>query len=341
MLTFKWLGLQLFADGAGDGAGAGGDGANTGVTADAAGQQMLQDMGVPEHLAKKRAKAFTQRMQRNGTPLQTAPKQEEQQAAAAQTPEQTNDVPKRMTWDEIMADEEYKARYNESVSKTVQARLKNERGARETLDKLAPTIEALCSKHGLDPKNPDYEALAKAVGDDDPAIDELAVKLGTSRETARSLLDNRRENERLKADKERRRQEEAQAERSRIEAEHYRKLVEQGEALKKVFPSFDLQKELQNDAFCRMTAPGRGFVSVEDAYCLIHRKEIQAAEAEVVAKRTAEQMANAIRSNGMRPDENGTTGQAPTTSVVDPRRMTPQERADIRRRIKAGEKISF
>lgn len=343
MLSTKWLNLQLFADASGDGAGDSG-GESSGVTADAAGQQMLRDLGVPEDRIAKRAKSFTQRAQRNGTLKQNAPAQEEQQAAAAETnPTQTeqtevqDNAPKRMSWKEIMQDEEY----NGEMQKLIRARLKKEQGAQETLDKLAPALEALYSKHGLDPKNPDYDALVKAVSEDDPAIEKFALEMGTSRETAKKFVDNQRENERLKAADERRRQDAANEAKRQFEAAHYSKLAAQAEELKKIFPSFDLDAELEKDkTFRLMTSPGIG-ISVENAYRSLHNKEIEAAAAEVTARKTAEQLANSIRSNGMRPDENGTTGQAPTASVVDPRNLTPRERADIRRRVRAGEKISF
>lgn len=336
MRYFKWLNLQLFADGAGA-AGDGGDGAATGVTADAAGQQMLRDMGVPEDRIAKRAKAFTQRMQRNGTPVQNAPKAEQQAAAAKDAPkEEPKQDAKRLTWEELMADPEY----NGEMQKVVQARLKKERAAQERLDKLAPAIEALCGKHGLDPNNPDIDALVKAVTDDESLYDNLAMELGVSNATAKRFAQQETENKRLKAAEERRAQEVADAEKTRKNAEHYRVLSKQAEELKKVFPSFDLATELKNERFLWWTSPDVG-MSVEQAYKAIHAKEIEAAAAQVTAQLTAEKMANAIRSNGARPQELGTSAVAPSTVTRDPRQLTREERADIRRRVRAGEKIVF
>ena len=337
MRFFKWLNLQLFADGAGA-AGDGGDGAATGVTADAAGQQMLRDLGVPEDRIAKRAKAFTKRMQKSGTLLQNAPNGEPQVAAAKDNApkEDPKQDGKRLTWEELMADPEY----NGEMQKVVQARLKKERAAQERLDKLAPAIEALCGKHGLDPNNPDIDALVKAVTDDESLYDNLALELGTSKATAKRFAQQEAENKRLKAAEDLRAQEAANEARNRMEAEHYRELVRQGEELKKIFPSFDLDTELKNSAFLRMTSPGLG-ISVEQAYHALHHKEISAAAAKVTAQMTAEKMANAIRSNGARPQENGTSAAAPSTATFDPRKMTRAEREDIRRRVRAGEKVTF
>ena len=51
--------------------------------------------------------------------------------------------------------------------------------------------------------------------------------------------------------------------------EHFRSLAEQEAELKKTVPDFDLQKELQNPTFLRMTAPGSG-LRVADVYFALH-----------------------------------------------------------------------
>jgi len=51
---------------------------------------------------------------------------------------------------------------------------------------------------------------------------------------------------------------------------HIEGLRQEGEELKKTFPNFDLQNELQNPVFRRMTAPGSG-LTVADAYYAVHR----------------------------------------------------------------------
>lgn len=340
MRTIKWLGLQLFADGASAGAaGNGGDGAATGVSADDAGRQVLRDLGVPEDRINKRAKSFAKRMQRNGTPMQTASHvAEEEQAAAAEKPEQTAEEPakeqKRLTWDEIMADPEY----NGEMQKVVQARLKTARAAQENLDKLSPVIEALCEKHGIDPKHPDYDALSNALKKDDPRIEKTAIQLGVSRETAERLVTSEDDAKRLREVNERREKEAAQENLNRMQAEHYQKLKRQEADLKKIYPAFDLDTELKNKDFLRLTAPG-SILNLEQAYHALHYKEINAAAAQVTAQMTAEKMAASIRSNGARPQENGTSAAAPSAAKFDPRMMTRQERDDIRRRVKAGERV--
>jgi hypothetical protein len=91
-----------------------------------------------------------------------------------------------------------------------------------------------------------------------------------------------------------------------------------------------------------MTSPGVG-LSVADAYYAVHRNEIQAASMQVAAKKTAEKLSNAIAANSGRPQENGTSSQAPSVSTFDYRKMSKAQREDLKRRIRdaaaRGEKL--
>ena len=118
---------------------------------------------------------------------------------------------------------------------------------------------------------------------------------------------------------------------------HIQGLEQQGEALRQVFPGFDLRRELRDPLFARLTAPDVG-LSVEDAYYTVHRQQLQAAAMELTAQRTAQRITSAIRS-GMRPVENGISGQAPSVTACDYRSMSPEQRKELKARIRAGEKI--
>jgi DNA-binding transcriptional MerR regulator len=188
-----------------------------------------------------------------------------------------------MSWDEIMKDPEY----NKQMQAVVQSRLKSAKGAEEALGKMAPAIEVMARKYGLDAKNMDYDALAKAINDDDAYYEDKALEMGVSVETAKRVDQMERNTERQKAQEQRTLQEQALQ-------QHFISLERQGEELKKVFPNFDLRKELQNPAFARMTAPGKGIMSVEDAYRAVHRQEIDSAASQIIAQKTAEKISNAI-----------------------------------------------
>ena len=338
MTNIKKLNLQLFAEGAGASGEGGGEGAPSGDNATAAAEQRLRELGVPEAKIRKSASKVASKMPtQTAQTAEVAPKEEANvESAATQekpTTEDTKDsAPKRMSWDEIMKDPEY----NKEMQAVVRSRLKSERSAEEALGKMAPAIEVMARKYGLDAKNMDYEALAKAINDDDAYYEDKALEMGVSVETAKKVDQMERDTERQKAQEQRTLQEQ-------MISQHFAKLEQQGEALKKVFPNFDLRKELQNPAFARMTAPGKGIMSVEDAYRAVHRAEIDAAASQVIVQKTTEKISNAIASGSRRPDESGASSQAPSVSTFDYRNASREQREALKQRIRQaaarGEKL--
>ena len=334
MENTKWLNLQLFGgEGAGaSGAGEGGGEATTGDNATAAAEQRLRELGVPEDKIRKRASKVASKMPQAKAEPVAQEVTEEQTAPAEENPtEEKTETPARMSWDEIMKDPEY----NKQMQAVVQSRLKTAKGAEENLSKLAPALEVLARKYDLDPTKMDYDTLAKKISDDDDYYQDKALEMGVSVETAKKLDQMERNNEREKAQQERTLQEQ------KIQ-QHIVKLEQQGEALKKVFPNFDLRTELQNPAFARMTSPNVG-ISVEDAYYAVHRNEIQAAAMQVTAQKTAEKISNAIQAGSRRPDESGASSQAPSVNTFNYRNASRDQREALKQRIRAaaarGEKL--
>lgn len=354
MLNEKWLNLQLFADGAGGSASAGagsgtatGEGGNTATTGDnatAAAEQKLRELGVPESKIRKRASKVASRLAAQNaqtthpvvskvTSEPITEEAKEQSAPAKSTPPEETKTPAttRMSWDEIMADPEY----NKQMQSTVQARLKGAKGAEETLAKLTPALELLARKHNLDPANMDYDALAKAIGDDNSYYEEKAIEMGVPVETAKKIDQQERKEAREKIQMEKTLQQQKFH-------DHIQRLEKQGEDMKKIFPSFDLKTELKNPTFLRLTSPGVG-LSVEDAYHAVHRKEIQSAAMKVVAEKTAQKISNDIQSGRRRPDEAGTSSQAPSETTFNYRTASKEQREALKQRIRAaaarGEKL--
>ena len=325
MQNIKWLNLQLFAgEGAGDG---GGEAAATGENAVDPGQQRLLELGVPADKLRKRASKAAVKLPAGAVksaPSQPEAQQVQEQAAAAENPaEEKTNTATRMSWDEIMADPEY----NKEMQSVVQSRLRSAKGAEEALGKLIPALELLARQEGLDPENLDYEALAKAISNNRSFYEDKALEMGVSVETAMQIDQQERETARQKREQER------TIEQQKIER-HFNSLQQQGEAMKQVFPNFDLMKELQNPAFARMTAPNVG-ISVEDAYYAVHRNEIQFSSMQVAAQKTAEKISNSIQAGNRRPNENGTSGQAPSVTTFDYRNASPEQRAAIKALIRS------
>ena len=336
------LNLQLFG---GEGAGAsgtgegGGEGATTGENATAAAEQRLRELGVPEDRIRKRASKVASKMPLPVAETKVAESKEDTNVETASTNTDTptedakdnNVSTNRMSWDEIMKDPEY----NKEMQAIIRSRLKSEKSAEEALGKVTPTLELLARKYNLDPANIDYEALNKAVSDDDSYYEEKALEMGVSVETAKKVDQMERNTERQKAQEQRTLQEQ------KIQ-QHFVRLEQQSEAMKKVFPNFDLRTELKNPAFARMTSPNVG-ISVEDAYYAVHRNEIQTAAMQVTAQKTAEKISNAIASGSRRPNESGASSQAPSVSTFDYAKASREQREafkkDLRVRLARGEKV--
>ena len=347
MAKTKWFWLQLFAGEGGGAAGNGGAGASGGeggeggavsgvIDGVAAEHQRLLELGVPEEKLRNRAKRASAKLPDGA--VRTAPKEkaqpQEQVATATEDPTEEKaetNAPARMSWEEIMADPEY----NKQMQSVVQSRLKSAKGAEETLAKMAPALELLARKHGQDPANVDYDALAKAISDDDAYYEDKALEMGVTVETAKRIDQQERDHARQQ------KQEAMNLEQQRLQ-NHFLKLEQQGEALKKVFPNFDLRTELQNPKFAQMTSPN-SLMSLEDAYYAVHRKEIEAARSQVIAQKTAEKFSNAIQAGSRRPDENGTSGQAPSVTTFDYSKASKEQRESLKREIYAakarGEKL--
>ena len=313
MNKHTWLDLQLFAEGEG-----GGEGATTGVEAVDPGQQRLLELGVPADKIRKRASEAVAKMSKGNTQAQEQKPTEQIPTAEPTEEEPKADAPTRMSWDDIMKDPEY----NKQMQAVVQSRLRSAKGAEESLQKMAPAIEVLARKYGLDPANPDYEALSQKINDDESYYEDKAMEMGVSIDEARKLDQKERDTARQQ------RQEAINLEQKKFQ-DHIMNLERQAEEMKKVFPKFDLRTELRNPTFARMTSPSGG-VSVEDAYYAIHRKELQTATAQASAQATAKQISNAIQAGSRRPQENGTSGQAPSVTHFDYSKASPEQRKQFK-----------
>lgn len=355
--------LQLFADGGGTGnGGISGTGSTveTSVSDNSAdaGQttKRLIELGVPEDKIRRRANKYVARAD-NIAALQSAEQSKAEEKSTdnntgsrdtvdgnddgndtqATTAEKGNT--KRLTWDEIMADPEY----NEQMNATVRARLAagedrrnaDRKSAQALLDTIAPSVGILARKYGLDTDNMDYAALNKAICDDNAFYEDKALEMGVDVESAKMILQKEANDEAKRKSEERTLQEQKFR-------EHIAGLERQGEELKKIFPSFDLSKELSNPVFARMTSPNIG-ISLMDAYYAIHRNEIQAASMQATAQIAAQKISNSIQSNQKRPNEAGTTGQAPSVTTFNYKNASKEQREAFKQRIRdaaaRGEKI--
>ncbi len=319
------LNLQLFAEGGegGDG-GAADSGANDG-----------QGVAAPVNRRARRENPLA------GLKFGRQPEDAPTTQVAAETTEET--TPARRTFEELIAGE-YKDDYDKAVQNIVRKRIREEKAAQAKLDKQLPILQIMAERYGIDSTDPagiDIEALTKALEEDRALYEDEAYREGVPVEVLMRSKRLDRQQAAINAEKR------AAAEQQQMQQE-YLTLSNQAVALKSQFPDFDLDAELNNAAFGRLVLqPPRGVgMSLESAYYAIHHAEIMSAQQQQrmafahQAVQAANQMtANAIASGSRRPAENGASSAAPSMIRSDPRTLTKAERAELRRRVNAGEKI--
>ena len=302
------INLQLFAEGGGEGSGTGAEGAN-GVTA---GVPSLQTKGAKNPLADVKY----------GIQEETAPTAEVQTATTEAPPDRNAEFDKLIKGD-------YKDLYDAKVQDIVKRRLKN---TQETVDKynaLTPMLETLAKKYGVN--SSDVNALSKAIEDDDAFYEQEAIEKGVSVQQLKEIRKMERENAELKRqmDEERRHK---NADRL------YSAWMEQAERAKSVYPSFNLDVEMQNPQFVNLL---RSNVDVRTAYEVLHKDDIIRGAMQFTADTVGQKLANKIIAGGSRPAENGTNAQSATVVKSDVSQLSKEDRAEIIRRVARGEKIRF
>lgn len=137
----------------------------------------------------------------------------------------------------------------------------------------------------------------------------------------------RQENEKLRREKSVRQESARQA---------FSRLSEEEAALQAIYPAFQWRREIENPTFGRLVAAG---IDARTAYEVVHREEMLKNAMAYAARRAKEQTSRAIASGAMRVRENG--GRNVTVTRNDPRGLTSEELANIRKRVFDGEKIRF
>lgn len=310
------LNLQLFAEGAGasGGAGAGEGGTEasgaTGVSATAA---VSQTKGVKSNPLAN-IKYGTQ-------PEETSPVAE----VDTQTPTAED---RKAKFDELIKGE-YKDLFDARMQDTVQRRLKGQKDVVDKYTALAPTLEMLAKKYGVDAN--DVEALNKAIEEDDSYYADEAYEKGVTVEQLKKFRKMERENSEFKKQM-------AERERRDNANKQYAIWTEQEKETKAVYPGFDLKTELRNPKFLDLL---RSNIDVKTAFEVLHKDEIIPAAMQFTAKQVEQKITNNIIANGTRPSENGTSSQGATLTKSDVSQLTKADRDEINRRVLRGEKITF
>ena len=306
----KHLDLQLFADGAG--AGDGGTGAvgqgETGVAA------------LPQTKGAK------------NNPLADVKYGIQDDAQAAVVQEKVTDADGKTTvsvdrnadFDKLIKGE-YKDIYDARIQDTIQKRLKSTKETVEKYERLAPMLDMLSKKYGIDAN--DTDGLTKAIEDDDAYYEAESMETGIPVEQLKEMKRMERQNAELKEQLKQRNAREQMA-----------VWMNQAEQLKSIYPGFNFDAEIENKSFSQLLRAG---VDVRTAFEVVHKDEIMPAAMQYTAKTVEQKLTNKIIANGARPTENGMNSQSAAVVKSDVSQLSKADRQEIIRRVARGEKIRF
>ena len=291
---------------------------------------LLQLFGEEEGTSVDTGDSGTGDADTTATETPEAPAEGEQAAPA------TADQGGKESWDSLVKGK-YKKEYGNAVHNAVAKRLKNQQDLQGRLGAIDPIVQAMSQKYGIQ-ANPDgtvpIDKLQQAIDADNSLYEDEAYKRGISVDELKHIKSLERENAQLK-----------QAEQSTQNRMIIDDLQRQGEALKEMYPDFDLKTELDNADFGRLLSvlqKSGAADAVRTAYEVTHRDEIMSGGMAYAVQRTKEKVSKSIQSGLKRPAENGTTGQA-TSQIgeVDPSKLTSAQLKDYISRAERGEKITF
>lgn len=114
--------------------------------------------------------------------------------------------------------------------------------------------------------------------------------------------------------------------------------IRQAEKAQKTYPGLDLRREVKDPAFLGLLRAG---AEVGDAYFVRHREDILPALLHHTAKMVEQKLAGKIRTEGIRPGENGLRSQGTALTKTDVTKLSKADRDEIRRRVAKGERIRF
>lgn len=253
-------------------------------------------------------------------------------AAGAEAVGQAEQQEQKVSFAELMKDEEYKREYDKRVEGTVRRRM---RAADAKLAKMDPMFDVLAKKYGIgrgDDGKLDMNALQAAIMGDDALLEEKAAEEGLTPEGMRRVMRADQIERSMRA------QQEEQENMRRFEA-----IQAEANAVKAVYPEFDLETEIGNEQFGSLlvSLQKAGVASpLRTAYEVAHRQEIMERAVNYTAAKARQDVAASVQSNLSRPREMGSTPAA-AQSKFDPSKMTKKEYEAIKAQVSRKGSVSL
>lgn len=325
---YTFLNLHLFeGEGAGSGAAASGSAAGSPTAPAAQGKAERNPLANVQY--GKQAQA---------TPEPAEPAAQNNAPADKTNNPATTDVEQQRKAEfERLIKGEYKDLFDERTQKIINTRFKENKALEEQANRakaLDPVLDLLSSKYGVD--SADVENLVKAIQEDNSYYEDEAAEKGLTVEQLKHIKKIERENAEFKRAVE---EQKRRADADKIYAEWQ----QQSEECQRTYANFNLQAECANEEtgkrFLNLLKSG---VDVKTAYEVVHKDELIGGAMQYTAQTIQQKTVNDIRARGMRPTENGASGNsAAVITKTDPKTFTKKDRAEIVRRVRLGERIEL
>ena len=332
MNLYAYINPQLFADEGAAAAPAGG-GAETGTAAESGTE--VQTVNVGDTLSDgsqvqdpQVAAAMNKRLKQHpelreaffGQRAQTQQEPEmPQQAQAEPTPEEWAEAKKR-----------FARFYGEDVGNAVKDRFKNHDDLQAKLDAMQPMLNVLKKKTGAESD----EELQNLIMDDDSLYEDEAEEMGMPVEQYKKFKKLQDEHDQIVAREQQRQEQE-------MLRQHVAGIRQQAEELQKAFPNFNLEAEMQNPEFIKLTQPGG--ISVKQAYMALHGDELIPQMMAYGMQRAQQQMGQTIQAQRARPAEGAMSGKNPAAAEprINPKNLSRPEMKKYKELIRMGKFTSF
>ena len=327
--TFMLFNLQLFA---GEGAGDGGAGAaESGVSA-----QPDAAAALPRRAGRTNkfdGVHFGRVREENMVPAASRDAGGEGTAQKEQT---------KMSYEDLIKSDDYKDAHAAHVKKIVDGRLKGMKALQDRDAQMKPIMDMLGKFYNV--QGDDLDGIMRSLSQDSRFYEEQAMREGVPVE----LVMQREQLNRRQAAIDAAEQQHAQERRNQQEMNE---LLRQAVELKSQVPDFDLMANMQNPEFKRMVMqpPYGAGVPIKNAYFALNYNQIAAAQRaqqeaamQTVAREAAQKVASSVAAGAMRPAENGMSAASTGTMVrSDPSAWTAEERREVARRAKLGQRIEI
>lgn len=228
-----------------------------------------------------------------------------------------------------MINGDFRDLFDARMQKAIKERVGEVKQLQQQLQQQNDVIGLVAKKYGISTDK--MGDIREALESDDVFWEEAAADQGMTVDSYKKMMKLEAENEALHKARE-------EAERKNQKDAVFQKWDREAEELKRMYPQFDLQSEIQDKRFLDLMGAG---IDMRTIYETLHHDEILPALMQQTAKAATKQQAAAARSGQMRPAENGMSSRPAAQTVKDPAKMTKEERQEYARRAARGEIITF